>query len=152
MELLLKYTYLLDSAGLKNSLNALWSRYLEILEKPSWEDLNEARAILYIIGFVFPEEIATEAINRRLHLLKKPLTDLEFYQIIDSNDQEEIDNRKDDELFMKMASYYKVVKEFKNKTNKGQWYLDEDKFVDLYNQFAPDETMKLGRFGEFKHE
>ncbi len=152
MEEILKYTYLLDSKKLNVVLTKMWKRYQHILENPNWDDLNEARAILYIIGYLFPEQIAPEAIKRRLHLLTKPLDELDFYQIVDSNDKAEQANRNNDDLFLKMAEYYKVVKAFKNKTNKGAWYLDEDRFVEIYNKYLPDQTMKIGRFGEFNKD
>jgi len=149
MEEILKYTYLLDAKQLDKVLTKMWERYQHILENPTWEDLNEARAILYVIGYLFPEEIAPEAIKRRLHLLSEPLEELDFYQIVDSDNQAGLAKRKTDTLFLKMVEFYKVVKAFKNKTNKGIWYLDEDRFVDIYNKYSPDRSMKIGRFGEF---
>ena len=149
MEEILKYTYLLDSKKLDETLTKMWERYQHILENPNWDDLNEARAILYVIGYLFPEQIAPEAIKRRLHLLSEPLEELDFYQIVDSENKDEQAKRKNDALFLEMVEYYKVVKSFKNKTNKGIWYLDEDRFVEIYNKYSPDQTMKIGRFGEF---
>jgi len=152
MEEILKYTYLLDSKKLYEVLTRMWERYQHILENPNWDDLNEARAILYIIGYLFPEQIAPEAIKRRLHLLAEPLDELDFYQIVDSQNKVEQAKRKDDALFLEMVKYYKVVKSFKNKTNKGIWYLDEDRFVEIYNKYSPDQTMQIGRFGEFNKD
>ncbi|MDD3678802.1 MAG: hypothetical protein PHT36_00960 [Patescibacteria group bacterium] len=149
MEEILKYTYLLDSKKLDETLTKMWERYQHILENPNWDDLNEARAILYVIGYLFPEQIAPEAIKRRLHLLSEPLEELDFYQIVDSKNKDEQAKRKNDALFLEMVEYYKVVKSFKNKTNKGIWYLDEDRFVEIYNKYSPDQSMKIGRFGEF---
>jgi len=149
MEEILKYTYLLDSKKLDEALTKLWERYQHILENPNWDDLNEARAILYIIGYLFPEQIAPEAIKRRLHLLAEPLDELDFYQIVDSGDKRELKNRQDDKLFFKMVDYYKVAKDFKNKINKGIWYLDEDIFIEIYNKYSPDQTLKIGRSGDF---
>jgi hypothetical protein len=151
MEDLLKYTYLLDAKKLNKALTELWGKYLHILENPNWEDLNEARAILYIIGYVFPEQTAPEAISRRLHLLRDPMDELAFYQVVDSESKELTELRRDP-VFKKLEAFYRVVKEFKNKTNKGDWYLDEDLFVEVYNKFSPDENMKIGRFGEFGRE
>jgi len=149
MEDLLKYSYLLDAESINDSLESMWKRYQYILSNPNWEDLNEARALLYIIGYLFPEQIATEAIKRRLHLLAKPLTEPEFYTIVDTNDEYELDRRRHDKLFNQLVEYYNVVKKFKNKTNKGKWYLDEDIFIKLYNQYCPDQSMKTGKYGEF---
>lgn len=149
MEDLLKYSYLLDAKNLDKTLESMWNRYQQILDNPNWQDLNEARAILYIIGFLFTEQIAPEAIKRRLHLLAKPLTEPEFYTIIDTNNEYELGIRAKDDIFNKLVDYYNVVKKFKNKTNRGKWYLDEDIFVKLYNQYCPDQSMEIGKYGEF---
>lgn len=148
MEKLLKYTYTLNSTGLKQELEKLWGRYQHILDNPNWEDLNEARGILYIIGYLFPEKIADEAIERRMHLLKEKIDINDFYVLVDSN-SDDLNKKRKDPLFKKMENYYRVVKEFKNKTTKGKWYLDEERFVNLYNEYAPDESMRIGRFGEY---
>lgn len=151
MEKLLKYTYIMGSKSLKQELENLWNRYQHILDNPNWDDLNEARGILYIIGYLFPEKIADEAIERRIHLLKDRIEINEFYGLIDSNSNE-LEGRRQDPLFKKMEDYYRVVKEFKNKTTVGKWYLDEERFVDIYNKFTPDDTMKIGRFGEYNRK
>ncbi|MFH1284688.1 MAG: hypothetical protein ABIH78_03835, partial [Candidatus Peregrinibacteria bacterium] len=95
MKQLLKYTYLMDVEKIKEELKGLWARYQEVLAKPDWESLNEARAILYSIGNLYCEKIAPEAIERRLHLLKKPLSLLEFLSKIDGRSKDLPALRKD---------------------------------------------------------
>ena len=154
MKKTLKYTYLLDTDNIRKELQKLWNRYLSILDNPDWEDLNEARAILYLVGYWYPEEVAPAAIDRRLHLLQRPLTLIEFFTLVDSKDKDLIKQRKDP-LFVKLEDYYKLIKEFKNMHVGGKWYLDEERFVELYNKYSPDASMHIherGKFGENKNE
>jgi hypothetical protein len=144
----LKYTYLLDVINIRKELQKLWDRYQDILNNPNWEDLNEARAILYLIGYWYPEEVAPNAIERRLHLLDKPLTLMEFFTIIDTKNQTLIEKRKD-KLFVRLEEFYKLIKEFKNLHVGGKWYLDEEKFVELYNKYSPDKNMMIRERGKF---
>ena len=118
------------------------------MKSPSWEDLNEARAILYIIGYWYPEKTVPEAIDRRLHLLKSPITLIEFFTLIDTEDKSLIDRRKD-ELFGNLEALYRLMKQFKNLHIGGKWYLDEEKFVQLYNKFNPDKTQLIKERGKF---
>ncbi len=148
MEKVLKYTYLLEVARIRKELQKLWDRYQSILDNPNWEELNEARAILYLIGYWYPEEVAPEAIERRLHLLEKPLTLMEFFTLVDSEDKD-LTKRRKDPLFIKLENYYKLVKEFKNMHIGGKWYLDEERFVKLYNQLSPDKNLSIREKGKF---
>ena len=112
---LMKYTYILDVDKIKKELEKLWTRYQDILNKDSsWEELNEARAILFILGHTYCEDIAVSAIERRLHLLKEKITLLEFFNLIDSNSKRLEELRKD-KLFAGLEKFYRVIKEFKNK-------------------------------------
>jgi len=152
MEKVLKYTYLMDVKKIEQELQRLWDCYQKILNNPNWDDLNEARAILYLIGYWYPEEVAVEAIERRLHLLKAPLTSLEFFELVDSKSEKLTDFRKD-EMFAKLEKFYELIKHFKNLHVGGKWYLDEEKFVDLYNKYTPDANLKIrerGKFGDKK--
>ena len=146
---LLKYTYTLQADKIDSELKKYWQRYQEILEKPSWQRLNEARAILYMIGQVYCEEIAIEAIKRRLHLLKNDLSLLDFLSIIDVNSEKLKELRKDS-LFLKLENFYRAVKNFKNKFVGGKYYLDEEKFGKLYCKYNPDKSLKMGYRGYFK--
>lgn len=145
---LLKYTYLLDTNSIEKELNGVWSRYEEILSHPNWDDLNEARAILYAIGYLYCEIIAPEAIERRLHLLSKPMKLLGFLTAIDSHSEELTELRKNS-LFVTLEKFYVLVKNFKNKYNEGKLYLDEEKFIELYNSFNPKKELKMGERGRF---
>lgn len=68
---LMKYTYMIEPEKVEEELGRLWERYQSIIHKdaPSWEELNEARSMLYLTGHVYCEKIAVEAIERRLHRL-----------------------------------------------------------------------------------
>ena len=147
---LMKYTYMLKTDKIKKELEKLWLRYRSILENKdsSWEELNEARAILFILGHVYCEDIAVEAIERRLHLLKRKMTLLEFFNLIDSNSSDLGELRKD-KLFVDLENFYRVIKEFKNKHSKGKFYLDEEEFIRKYNKANP-ENLKIGYKG--KHD
>ncbi len=147
---LVKYTYLLDAEKIKEELDKLWKRYKKIIETSdsNWKELNEARAILYLTGDVYCEKIAVEAIQRRLRLLKQPITLQEFFNLVDSN-SEKLNELRQDELFRKLEEFYKIIKEYKNKYEKGKFYLDEERFIELYNKLNPDKDLKLGYKGKF---
>lgn len=144
----LKYTYLLDVSKINKSLEDLWTKYEAILKKPNWEDLNEARAILYFIGYIYCEQIAEEAIERRLHLLKKPLNLLDFYSLVDSQSSQINEYRKDP-LFVKLEDYYNLIKKNKNRFTGGKFYMDEEKFIKLYNEYNPNKDLKIKERGKF---
>ena len=148
MELLLKYTYLLDVKKIDIQLEKLWQKYQAILKNPNWDDLNEARAILYLVGYIYLETIASEAIERRLHLLKKPISSVKFFTLIDSNSKELRTYRKDS-LFIKLEKYYLLVKKFKNRFVGGKYYMDEEKFIKLYNKYNSNKDLKIGERGKF---
>jgi len=146
----MKYTYLLENDKIRDELELLYQKYSGFLEKTekNWQELNEARAILYLTGQVYCEQIAPEVIQRRLHLLKQPLQLTEFFNLIDSN-SEKLNELRQDELFVKLEEFYKIIKKYKNKYSKGKFYLDEEKFIELYNKFNPDKDLKTGYKGGF---
>lgn len=150
MQILLKNTYLLDVKKVEERLNKLWDRYQKILKKPTWKNLNEARAILYLTGQIYCEKIAPEAIERRLHLLKNPVSLLDFLSMVDSGPKEELKKFREDDLFVKLEKYYIVIKNFKNKFNGGKYYLDEERFIELYNSYNPDKKLKIKYRGNYK--
>ena len=127
MRQLLKYTYLMDVEKVDEELEKLWVRYQEILAKPNWESLNEARAILYSVGNIYCEKIAPEAIERRLHLLKKPISLVEFLSKVDGRSKGLSALRKDSS-FLQLEKFYLAVKKFKNKDIGGKYYIDEERF------------------------
>jgi len=147
---LMKYTYLMKPEKIKEELNALWKRYQDIINTPdsSWEKLNEARAILYLTGQIYCEEIAVEAIERRLHLLKEKISLIEFLHLIDSN-SERLNELRKDELFVKLESFYRIVKSYKNSYKEGKYYLDEEKFIESHEKLNPNKDLKMGYRGGF---
>ncbi|MFH1608340.1 MAG: hypothetical protein ABIA78_04370 [archaeon] len=147
---LMKYTYLMESHKIREELEKLWTRYTGILkdESSSWEEINEARSILFLTGRIYCEQIAVEAIERRLHLLKEKLKLIEFFGLIDAN-SERLEELRGDELFVKLEEFYNVIKKFKNRYTGGKFYLEEEKFIEIYNKFNPEKDLKLGYKGEF---
>ncbi len=148
MEILLKYTYLLEPKEVEQELENLWKRYEEILAKPTWENLNEARAILYLVGIIYLEQIAPDAIERRLHLLKKPITILQFFTIIDSR-SEKLNEYRKDRLFRDLEKFYLILKKNKNRFVGGKHYMNEEKFINLYNKYNPDQELKIRAKGRY---
>ena len=150
---LMKYTYLMEPEKIQEELNNLWEKYQDILDNPdsSWESLNEARAILFITGQLYCEQIAVEAIERRIHLLKEKLSLLEFLDLIDKN-SERLEELRKDELFNKLEKFYRVIKSYKNKYVKGKYYLEEEKFIEKYNFINPKEEFKVGYRGSFEKD
>lgn len=148
---LMKYTYLMEPEKIKEELEKHWERYQKIIKNKdsSWEDINEARAILFLMGNTYCEKIAVEAIEKRLHLLKEKLSLLEFLDIIDKNSLKLNEFRKD-ELFSKLEKFYKIIKEFKNKYHEGKYYLDEEKFLERYEEKNPNKELKIGYKGKFR--
>jgi len=146
---LLKYTYTLQVKKINSELNKYWQRYQKILKNPNWEKLNEARAILYLLGEVYCEQIFPQAIERRLHLFKNRLSLVGFFSAIDGNSKKLTDLRKE-HLFLELEEFYKSVKNFKNKFTGGKYYLDEEKFISLYNKYNPDKSLKIGYQGRFR--
>ncbi len=148
---LMKHTYLMDVNKIEEQLEKLFEKYQEILNNPNWEGLNESRAILYLTGHIYCEKIAVEAIERRLPNLDKPLELNEFLVLIDSG-SEKIEEHRKDEKFVVLEKFYNVVKKFKNKHIQGSFYRDEERFIKLYNQFAPSDLLKTSYKGNKKHK
>lgn len=146
---LMKYTYMLEPEKIKEELDKLWERYQQILENDSsFEELNEARAILFLLGNIYCEKIAVEAIEKRLHLLKNPLTIVEFLNLIDKKSSD-LDELRKDILFVKLENFYLIIKEFKNKYHEGKFYLNEEKFLKEYNEKNPEKDLRMGYKGKF---
>ena len=150
---LMKYTYLLENDKIKRELDEMYKKYDNFLirAEETWRELNEARAILYLTGQVYCEEIVPEAIQHRLHLLKNPITLGEFLQMVDSK-PEKIKELREDKLFIKLEEFYEIIKEYKNKCTDGKFYLNEEKFIQLYNFFTRKEKTKIGYKGKFDDE
>jgi len=135
---LLKYTYLLDAIKIKKSIESLWQKYQTILnnKKSSWEDLNEARAILYFLGYLYPEKIALESLENRVKHIKPAITLDEFLLAIDKNDKEFLSKYKDNKEFNKLKDFYLAVKDIKNRV-RNNTYLDEERFNEIYSKLKP---------------
>jgi len=131
---LMKYTYLMKPEKIQKELNNLWNKYQKIINNnSSWEDMNEARAILYLTGQVYCEQIAPDAIERRLHFLKKKISLIEFFCLIDKNSNE-LKKFQKEKLFRKLEKFYRIIKKYKNKHIKGKYYLEEETFIEKYNK------------------
>ncbi len=148
---IMKYTYMLEPEKIKKELDKLWDNYQKIIhdKNSSWEELNEARAILFLTGNVYCEDIAVKAIERRLHLLKEKLSIIEFLNIIDK-ESPRLENLRKDLLFSKLEKFYRVIKEYKNRYHEGKFYLDEEKFIKEYNDKNPERNFSIGYKGEFR--
>lgn len=148
---LMKNTYILDTEKIEKELEKLWVRYQKILEdkKANWEDMNEARAILYLTGDIYCEQIAVGVIERRIHLLKKKIKLIDFFNIIDG-EKEELKELRKDKLFNKLEKFYRIVKKYKNKYNEGKYYLDEEKFIEKHEEKNPNKSLKMGYRGGFE--
>ena len=147
---LMKYTYMIEPEEVRKELGKLWKRYQTIINKtkPDWDEVNEARAILFLTGQIFCEKIAVEAIKRRLHLLKNKMSIVEFFSLIDRN-SEKLEELRKDELFDKLEKFYRVVKEYKNKYVEGKYYLEEEKLIKKYGEANPNKELKMGYRGSF---
>ena len=148
---LMKYTYLMEPEKVQEELNKLWNRYQSVINQanPNWEEINEARAILFLTGQIYCEKIAVEAIERRLHLLKVKLSLIEFLELIDKHSERLKELRKD-KLFDKLEKYYRVIKSYKNKHFKGKYYLEEERFLKKYEKANPKKELKVGYRGSFR--
>lgn len=147
---LMKYTYLMEPERVRLELDRLWKRYKEIIdfEGSGWDEINEARALLYLTGQVYCEKIAVEAIERRLHLLKAELSLIEFLDLIDK-ESKRLEGLRKDELFVKLEAFYRVVKGYKNRYVGGKYYLEEERFLKRYNEINVDKNLKIGYRGKF---
>lgn len=138
MKELLKYTYLLNTKKIKEHIKELWQEYQEILDNKnsSFEDLNEARAILYFLGYLYPEKIALSSLKRRVGCIKPPINLDEFLLVIDGNNKRVLKKYKNNKKFNKLKDFYLIVKEIKNRT-KNNSYLDEERFNKFYSKLKP---------------
>ena len=120
-------------------MERLWKVYQDILnnKNSNWKKLNEARAILYCLGYWFPEQIALGSMNKRIKFIKPEISLDDFLGVIDNQDEKILSTYKDNELFNKVKDFYLVVKSIKNRVNKDGSYLDEDSFNKYYGKLKP---------------
>ena len=138
MKELLKYTYLLDTKKIGQEIEVLWERYQNILDnkKSSWEDLNEARVILYFLGYLYPEKIALESFEQRVKMIQPSITLDKFFSAIDKNDSRILKKYKTNKKFKNLKTFYIIIKNIKNRV-KNKFYLDEDRFNKYYKKLKP---------------
>ncbi|MFH0808790.1 MAG: hypothetical protein V1888_04210 [archaeon] len=147
---LLKYTYLMRLEKIDEELGNLWERYQKILDNPNltWEDINEARAILFVTGKIYLEQISTEAIEKRLKHLREDFRLVEFLHTIDSNSPR-LEKLRTCPKFKELEIYYRIIKKHKNKHTGGKFYLDEERFIKKHRELSPDKESKVGYKGYF---
>lgn len=136
---ILKNVYKLDNKHLKLSIEKNWNRYQYIInkKKPSWDEANEARAILYLLGHYLPEVIALESLEKRVKYVKPKMNIDKFLEVVDKNDSSGMKQYLKDKNFKKLKEFYLIIKSLKNKVNKGKLYLDEDIFNKMYRKLTP---------------
>ncbi len=134
---LLKNTYLLNTKEIEKNINSLWERYQEILnKKSSFEELTEARSILYFLGYLYPEKIALESLESRIKYLEPKITLDSFLLIIDGDDRKMLEKYKKNKKFQQLKEFYLIVKKIKNRIENSS-YLDEDRFNKVYPKIKP---------------
>lgn len=150
---LMKHTYLMEPQKVQEELERLRGRYTNIInqESPSREEINEARAILFLTGQLYCEQVAVGAIERRLHLLPGKPTLVEFLLLIDSESEMLEDYRKNN-LFNKLEQFYRIIKAYKNRYIQGKYYLEEEKFLKKYQEMSPNPEMWIWYKGDFTKE
>lgn len=120
MEEILNYTYQFDLGKLSQAIEHLWQKYVQIIENKNCtvDDIYRARAILYFLGYLYPEKIAVGALTNRLSGML-----LEDFLI--KADKGEIDNE--------LTKFYEIIKGIKNRTYQGT-YLGEGVFNRAYEE------------------
>ena len=138
MKDLLKYTYLLNTDRIKKNIERLWKRYQKILDnkKSSWEDLNEARAILYFLGYLYPEKIVLGSLESRIKYIKPIISLDKFLLAIDRDNENILRKYRNNKEFNKLKDFYLMVKDIKNRV-KNNTYLDEGRFNEFYSKLKP---------------
>jgi len=135
MQELLKNTYLLNNVAIKKDIDRLWDKYSFIVEskKTTWEEINEARAINYMMH-IYIEKIAQEMIILRLNRITPKINVEEFLYLVD---RKKLDIIKGDKILSRLAEYYKIIKEYKNKIKNDSFH-NEKMFLEKYNRLKPD--------------
>lgn len=138
---LIKYVYLLDIDGIRNSIDDLWFEYQKILDDPGadWEDINRARANLYFLGHIFAEQIVPESLEKRLKFIRPEITLTNFLIAIDGNDQKILVRYKNNKKFQEIRNLYLATKEIKMRVRRkgDELYLDEKRFNEKYEKLKP---------------
>ncbi len=69
--------------------------------------------------------------------------------LIDQNSKRLEELRKD-KLFSKLEKFYRIIKGYKNKYIEGMYYLEEERFLEVYEKANPNKKLKMGYAGSFK--
>ncbi len=138
MKDLLKETYLLDVKKMAKSIERLWQEYQIVLDSknPSWEDANRARAIIFFLGYFYPEKIVSESLEKRVPLIRPAITIDKFLEAVDKKDGKILKKYAKNEKFHKLERFYLLAKKIKNRAKNGS-YLDEERFNRLYSKLKP---------------
>lgn len=142
---IMQNTYLFRVERVDELLTELFYRYINTLDylnahpesKNQLELLENARAILYFIGYMFCENFGRGAIERRLQAYS--VAPLRFYEIVDQHGTFDLTNlrQKEAETFLAIIEYYKMLKRWKNMVVPGhRIYLAEDYYNDTRERFA----------------
>jgi hypothetical protein len=136
---ILKYTYLLDNKSLAREIEWLWQKYLKILDRkqPLWPELNEARAILYLLGYYFPEVIAAESLKKRVKYINPKISLDRFLAAIDRNEKKILSRYSRNSRYKKLRDFYLITKSIKNRVRHDGSYLEEKTFNRLYRNAKP---------------
>lgn len=136
---ILNNIYLLDNNGIRKGINKHYDQYQLIINKskPTWKEINKARAILYVIGYLIPEVIALESLEKRVRFIKPKISIDKFLSAIDRKDKNILLKYENNREFNKLKEFYIIIKSVKNKVNKGRLYLDEDIFNKQFNKLKP---------------
>ena len=142
---LLKNTYLLRLEEIERIIERIWEEYQLILDDANdIEKLWESRVYLYFVGWFYPEKFGIEAIERRLKHLEKPISLIEFFDMID---KEKIDlEQKEDLLFIKLERLYRLIKKYKQLV-KNNSYLDEERFNRKEKELIGEKTHRETALG-----
>ncbi|NPE26763.1 hypothetical protein HNV12_02035 [Methanococcoides sp. SA1] len=134
MQKLLKNTYLLNNKGIKKDIDRLWEKYSTIVEskKTTWEEINEARAINYLMH-IYIERIAPEMMQLRLNRITPRIRIEEFLFLVDTK---QLDKINKDQLLLKLAEYYEIIKRYKNKIKNDSFH-NEKIFLEKYEKLKP---------------
>lgn len=135
---LMRNTYLLRPDAVEKTLDSIWHKYQHTLDTcKTIEELWEARAYLYVIGYLYPEEFGLQAIERRLKYLQDPMTLQEFLTDVDTGNISAASGS--DPLFVKLERLYSAIKKYKQLV-KNNSYLDEKRFNEKEKEIIGDKS------------
>jgi len=139
MQRLIKYTYLLDNNRLAAEIEKWWRLYQRLIadKSCSWAQANEARAILYFLGYIFPEIVVCGSLARRVPLLRPKISLDDFLSAVDSREQKILRLYEHNQKFKQLERFYLLVKALKNRVAADGSYLAEETFNKFYARRKP---------------